>query len=588
MSKKIPCVLLIVLLAGLFQAATAALPAAETKIRLDVKVEGVEGKLKKNVLSFMSIERQKNSPELNEDVMKALFDKAPDEIRTALQPFGFYTPAIKSELIQKNGGWLAVFRINPGEPVIITKLDLRITGEGAGKPAFEDYIKTFPLKKGQILDQQAYEKAKRNLEQTAADHGFPNAALTTHRILVYPKRHEAEISLSLDTGPQFKFGDVTFIQSRNVLSTRFLQKFVTFKKGDPYDVSALLALQDALGTSGYFSRANVTPLPQKAAGLLVPVEVTLTPAKRYEVSVGAGYGTDTGLRGRIDWLDRWVNRRGHRMEVDLGLAEIKQNAIWRYIVPYHPPATHLDYSLGYLAEDTTIEKSETYLAGSSFTRPLSPRWLQTVYFNVEREHFTVAGETATSRLIIPGGTWTYKKAPAAPYVNEGIRLIADVRGTAKAMLSSVSVIQGRLRPKYVRGIGGFGNLIVRGDVGATEVDNFQRLPATLRFFAGGDNSIRGYSYKTLGPKNSEGLVEGGKYLLVASIEYDQIIYRKWGAAVFYDGGNAFSSFPPTWKSGAGAGIRWLSIVGPVRIDFAWSISDPSPAFHVYVSIGPEI
>ncbi len=583
MIRKIPCALLIVFLSGLFQTAVAATP-----LSIEVKVEGVEGKLKKNVLSFLSIERQKKAPELNEELLKALFDRAPDEIRTALQPFGFYTPSIKSSLIRKDGGWQAVFRINPGQPVIITKLDLRITGEGAGQALFVNFKKDYPLRVGQSLDEQAYEESKRNLEQTAADHGFLNAAWMEHRILVNPALHTAEIYLGYDTGPQFKFGDVSFIQSKKILSTRFLEKFVTFKKGDPYDVTVLLALQNALSTSGYFSRANVTPLPKKAAGLLVPIEVSLTPAKRYEISVGAGYGTDTGIRGRIDWLDRWVNSRGHRMEVNLGMAMIRQSAIWRYIVPYRPPATHLDYTLGYLAEDTTIETSETYMGGVSFTRPLSPRWLQTLYFNVEREHFTVAGETATSWLVLPGGTWTYKKAPDTPYVNEGIRLIADARGTARAMASSVSFIQGRLRPKYVRGIGGFGNLVLRGDIGATEVDNFQRLPASLRFFAGGDNSIRGYSYKTLGPKNAEGLVEGGKYLLVGSIEYDQKVYRKWGTAIFYDGGNAFSSFPPVWKSGAGVGIRWLSIVGPVKIDFAWSISDPSPAFHVYVSIGPEI
>jgi translocation and assembly module TamA len=576
--RKILCAILMVLLAGFFDAVWA-------KARVEVNIEGVDGELKKNVLSFLSLERQKNAPELDEPTIKDLFRRAPDEIRAALQPFGFYDPRISSELANKDETWHAHFLISPGEPVRITKLHMEITGEGAEEAYFESFRQNFPLKKGDVLDQQVYEKTKRDLQEIAANYGFLNATLLRHRIQVYPERHAAEILLVLDTGPQFHFGDVSFIQ--NTLSSRFLERYITFKKGDTYNASLLLDLQSSLNASGYFKEVLVTPVRKE--GLEVPIEIKLTPAKRYQVSLGAGYGTDTGLRGRLEWTDRWVNRRGHLMDIDLRLAQIEQNAVWKYTVPLkHPGTEHLDYILGYVAESTNIETSETYKAGASYTRPLSSHWIQTLYFNVEREHFSVAEDTATSRLILPGGTWIYKKALERVYVNEGFRLIADLTGTSKAMLSSITFIQGRLQPKYVRGIGGFGSIILRGDFGATEVDNFHRLPASLRFFAGGDNSIRGYSYKSLGPVNAAGQVEGGKFLMVASIEYDQKIYKKWGAAVFYDGGNAFSSFPPDWKSGGGVGIRWLSPVGPVRVDFAWALSEPSHTFHIHVNIGPEI
>ncbi len=555
---------------------------------LNVEVRGVSGEVKKNVLSFLGIERLRKSPELNEEMMKSLFGKAPGEIRTALQPFGFYTPKISSSLTKKNGQWLAVFIIDPGQPARISRLELRISGAGSGLPPFKYFRKTFPLKQGGVLNEQEYEKSKQDLQEIAANYGFLNATMPRHQILVYPKRHEARVFLEFDTGPQFMFGDVTFKQSKNIFSEGFLRKFINFKRGDPFNSTVLVVFQEALSSSGYFSQAQVTPEPKKAAGLLVPIVVTLTPAKRYEISLGAGYGTDTGFRGRLDWTDRQVNRRGHRMEVDLRLAEIRQNAIWRYTVPLDQPlSNHLDYTVGFLHESTDIETSETYFAEFSYTRAISRHWLQTLYFEVAREYFTVADESATDKLIIPGGTWTYKKVPAEIYANEGIQLIADARGTSKAILSSVSFIQGRLRPKYIRGIGGFGSLILRADIGATAVNNFQRLPASYRFFAGGEKSIRGYSYKTLGPKNAMGLVEGGKYLMVAGIEYVQKVYGKWGLAFFYDGGNAFSAFPPSWKSGAGTGIRWNSPVGPARLDFAWAL-EPGHPFHIYVSIGPEI
>ena len=579
MKRKIFSVLLIIFSSGFAQ-------AANTAVTVKVEVQGVGGALKKNVLNSLSLKRYQKAPEFNEDIMKSLFDKAPAEIQKALQPFGFYSPKINNSLLKQNGTWHALFRINPGEPVRISKLDLRITGEGARQAPFENFIKTFPLKQGDVLNQQVYEKAKQNLQDIAANYGFLKASLVRHQVLVYPGRRQARLFLSLDTGPQFRFGDVTFEQ--NTFSNSFLEKFVTFKKGDPFNETVLSGFQDELSSSDYFSEVQVVPVVSNAAGLEVPIDAKLTVAKRYQISLGAGYGTDTGLRGWLDWLDRWVNRKGHKMEVDLRLAQVRQNAIWRYTVPLdHPLTNHLDYSLGYLAESTDIETSETYFTEFSYTRAISAHWLQTLYFKVEREHFTVADESATDNLLIPGGTWIYKKAPPQPFANEGIRLIADVSGTSKAVLSSVSYIQARLQPKYIHGISGFGSLILRGDIGATEVDNFQRLPASLRFFTGGDNRIRGYSYKTLGPKNALGLVEGGKYLLIGSIEYVQKVYGKWGAAVFYDIGNSFNTFPPVWKPGAGTGIRWLSPVGPVRLDFAWAIQ-ASPAFHIYVSIGPEI
>ncbi len=562
--------------------------AALAEVPLEVEVQGVSGEVKKNVLSFLDIERLRKSPELNEEMMKSLFGRAPKEIQTALQPFGFYTPRISSRLIKKNGRWMVIFVIDPGQPARISKLDLRISGAGSKLPPFVYFRKTFPLKQGGVLDQQAYETSKQALQEIAANYGFLNATMPRHQILVYPDRHEAQVFLQFDTGPQFLFGDVTFIQSKKIFSEGFLRKFINFKKGAPFNSTELVAFQDALSSSGYFSQAQVTPEPKKAEGLLVPIVVTLTPAKRYEISLGAGYGTDTGFRGRLDWMDRHVNSRGHRMEVDLRMAQIRQNAIWRYTVPLDQPMTnHLDYTLGFLHESTDIETSETYFAEFSYTRAISVHWLQTLYFEVAREYFTVADESATDKLIIPGGTWTYKKAPVGIYTHEGIQLIADARGTSRAIFSSVSFIQGRLRPKYIRGIGGIGSFILRADIGATAVSNFQRLPASYRFFAGGERSIRGYSYKTLGPKNAQGLVEGGKYLMVAGIEYVQKIYGKWGMAFFYDGGNAFSAFPPSWKSGAGTGIRWNSPVGPARLDFAWAL-EPGHPFHIYVSIGPEI
>ena len=286
---------IIILLAGLSQAAGA-------RTRIQVHVEGVDKKLQKNVLSFLSLEKDSKEPELNDEIVKALFARAPDEIRAALQPFGFYTPDIKSSLSRKNGTWQAVFRIQPGARVIIRKMVFIIRGDGAGTPLFMNFRKNFPIKEGGVLNEPLYEKAKRDLELLSSDKGYLNSSWIEHKILVYPERHAAEIYIEFDTGPQFKFGDVTFTQTRTILDTEFLRKFVNFRKGEPFSQSVLLAFQESLSSSNYFSQVQVTAETRQAVDLIVPIKVVLTPNKRFQIYVGGGYGTDTGLRGRINWV----------------------------------------------------------------------------------------------------------------------------------------------------------------------------------------------------------------------------------------------------------------------------------------------
>ena len=579
--RKIPGALLLVFF--LFALCNPAM----AKLNVDVKIEGVKGELKKNVQKLLSVEQQKNAPEFDENTLQALYKQAPGEIINALAPFGYYTPDVKSSLIKKDDKWTATFNINPGPPVIVSELNFQLTGEGKDLKAFRDIEDKFSLKKGSILDQRVYEAAKKELQETAAGEGFFKADITEHRIEVFPDKHQARIFLHFDTGPQFKFGKLTYKQK--FLSQKLLDRFVFFRQGEPFKVEKILGLQSALTQTGYFEDVQVTPRQNEATGLEVPVDVILTPAKRYKLTLGAGYGTDTGIRGSLDLMDNWINRRGHKAELTLSASQLSRNATAKYIVPGANPATdHLDYTAGFQTIQTNTYKAETIIAGVSYNRQLSKFWTQTLFLNFQREHFNVGTETANSRLIILGGTWTYRQVQEERFYGEGFRFIGTVRGAQRLFLSDDDFAQMLLQPKFIQGIGHTARVILRADAGATAVTNFDKFPATLRFFAGGDNSIRGYSYQTLGPSDNLGNTIGGKFLLVTSAEYEHKIYGKWSAAVFYDGGNAFNNIPFHWYSGLGTGVRWLSPLGPIRVDFAWEAFEPGPRFHVHIIIGPEL
>jgi translocation and assembly module TamA len=131
-------------------------------------------------------------------------------------------------------------------------------------------------------------------------------------------------------------------------------------------------------------------------------------------------------------------------------------------------------------------------------------------------------------------------------------------------------------------------LITRLDIGRTGIDDFTQLPASLRFFAGGDQSVRGYSYNTLGPTDAQGAVVGGPHLLVGSVEYEHALASKWSAAVFFDQGNALNDFRDPLKKGAGVGVRWRTPIGQIRVDVAAALSEPGRPRRFHISIGPDL
>ncbi len=555
-------------------------------ITVNVSVEGVDGDIKKNVLALLSIERQKKHQDLTESLLKKLHNKAPDEIRQALQPFGYYRPDIRAELVLKESVWHALYRISPGNPVVIESVEVSIIGEGRDHRRFKKLLRTFPLVKGDILNHQKYEETKRLLHDTASDFGFLKAHMVISKVEVHAEKGVADVMLHFDTGPQFRLGKVTFIQ--DAFDEKFLARYIPFTKGDPYVVSRIFDLQNALNNSDYFESVDVTPLIEQTEGLEVPINVTLIPRKKYKYTFGVGYGTDTGFRGSVGWDVRRVTKTGQQFGLTIKASEIKSSIIGEYAIPLKKPRTdRVVFATGWLQEETDTSESDKLFAGVQVNHMVKG-WKQSLYLNYEKEDFEVADDKGRTSLLIPGISWTRIRADNPVNTKRGLRIYLDIRGAHESFLSDTSFLQLRTQLKFIRRLWRHGRIIMRGEGGTSVVSEFSELPPSVRFFAGGDHSVRGYEYDSLGPENDKGEVTGGKHLLVGSIEYEQQIRGNWGVAVFYDIGNAFDSFSDDMKSGAGFGLRWKSPVGPVRIDLAFPLSSSDKDWRIHLVVGPDL
>ena len=204
------------------------------------------------------------------------------------------------------------------------------------------------------------------------------------------------------------------------------------------------------------------------------------------------------------------------------------------------------------------------------------------------EDFEVGEQTDTSRLIIPGITWERTIGRDLRRTPEGHRISVDLRGAHDALGSDTTFLQGTVSTKWIWSPGLGTRFLARADIGATAKQSLAQLPASVRFFAGGDTSVRGYDFETIGPVDDNGDVTGGSHLVALSLEADWKIAGNWAVAAFVDSGSAFNESDPDFKTGVGLGVRWYSPLGPIRIDFAHPLDDADKDFRLHVTLGPDL
>lgn len=552
---------------------------------LRVDVEGVDDELRANILALLTVHRERERADLSEAQIRRYFQRSEGEIRDALEPFGYYAPAIDSELRRTPDGWRARYVIRPGAAVRFTEPDVGVVGAGAHEAELQRLVRRLDLRRGEPARHARYETAKTRLQQAAVALGYLDARYAQHELRIDAAALRAQAVLHLDTGPRYRFGAVSF--DRAGLDDALLQRYAVIEPGDIYSDARLLELQRALEDSGYFMQVDVVPQRERARDLKVPVHVTLTPRLRHLYSAGLGFGTDTGVRGRLGWEHRRINRRGHRMQAELRASGIIQSLSTSYSIPLaNPRSDRLEVTAAVLDEQSDAVDTRVQKLGVGRTRMYGD-WREGLTLSYQREDFRLGLTDDTISLLLPGLSYAHVKADDRLLTRHGHALQFDARGATEALLSDVNFAQLGVEAKLIRSFGRNNRVLARAKGGTTWTDSFAQLPATLRYFAGGDQSVRGYGFEELGPRDASGEVVGGKHLLLGSLEYERRVRGDWGVAVFVDTGNAFNSIDEGLETGAGIGLRWRSPIGMVRLDLASAVSDDR-GLRLHFTLGPEL
>ncbi len=542
---------------------------------------------RQNVLNQLSLAKVQGREKIPEHQFNRLYAKITREATKALEPFGYYSAEITPGRTHKGGVWQVDLAIAVGRPIVIREVQVAIDGAGEQDPGLMDAVKAFSMHPGDVLDHQRYEAAKDALIAAALDHGYMKATFKGNRVEIRRKDYAADMHLVLDSGALYQFGPLTF--EADFIDHDLLNKISTVKEGDPFTPKALNHLRQSLYGAGYFNAVDLKYNTQKTDSTKVPVTVVLTPNLAHKYGVGLGYGTDTGMRGTLEYANRHINRWGHQLDLQWQPAERKNNFSGVYTIPIGDPKRDRLTILGSY-ETEKFDNTETEGWTSTVSHDHFREWGEySTYLQFLDERYTTGANSGHATLAIPGIRGSLFWADDRINTTRGLRLSASLLGSEQTVLGDASFVQASARAKGIYSFFEQWRLIGRADLATTIVDDIFELPPTLRYYAGGDQSVRGYGYRTIGPLDADGNVVGGKNLLVYSLELERALFDEWSAAVFYDCGGASDGWTDiTMKSGAGVGVRWKAPFGQVRLDLAKALDDGGNSWRIHFTIGADL
>ena len=525
--------------------------------------------------------------ELTEKEIRRLHQLAEKDINEALLPYGYYSSSVRSSLEKQDESWLARYEISPGEPVRLRSFTIAVTPAECRVEELGDVQSFFSIKEGDILSQPIYEEGKKTLLKQARSLGYLDAVYKTREVRIYREQNQAEIELLMDCGARYQFGRTS--SEQKIISDGLLRRYLSYQEGDSFSRKKLFNLQRDLYKTGFFKSVVIESETDNPEGLKVPVAIRVEPLENYNrYSFGVGYATDTGANALFEWENKLFNQYGHRANIETLFGELEKHFLVGYTIPTADPRYNTIAFTGLVDQrqwdDTTTKLYSFSTAYEYFT----PEFHYAYSLELRDEEYKVGDTKGDSLLLMPQVQASWAIADDIVNTDNGLRATVFLTGGSDDVVSDATFLKVRGDGKLILSPLDNWRLIGRGSIGGILVDSIDSIPPSLRFYAGGANSVRGYRYKTLGPEDASGTVIGGTFLLTGSVEVERKITELWRASLFYDVGNAMDDISVDLAHGVGAGVGLALPFGQVSIELAYPLSDDGSSQYFYLTVGADL
>ncbi|WP_441002649.1 autotransporter assembly complex protein TamA [Pseudocolwellia agarivorans] len=519
----------------------------------------------------------------------------------AIQALGYYRAVVDVKVIKKDNEedpWDLIIKVKLNEVSLVKSIKVEIVGDAQDDPMFKALTAKLPIKPKDSLHHGNYEQIKSDILSLGLQRGYFDGYLDTSEIAITPD-YFANIRIKYVSGTRYTFGKISFIN--NTIDDDFITKLIPFKEGDSYQVSKLQKFQNNLENTQYFSNIVIVPNKTGEAALetkSVPIQVTLQKAKKHYFDIGFGYATDTDFRISGGWKTPLINKYGHRQETQIKYSKINPTGRFNYSIPMNGSLNDT-LQLRLLLENDEYGDIESDYWSSKVSRIKSSETSNAeFYLRYLHEEWDIYSIEDIADYFIIGYSWSNTSREGSLIdPSDGFSQYYNIEGTHTDISSEASFLKFHSHWRYIKTLAPKHRLVSRVELGYTylSTSNAEELSPSLRFFAGGDQSIRGFSYQSIGPTriqtNDDGtqeeLVVGGNRLVVASIEYQYYFTPKIRGALFADIGSSFDTgFQKSYS--VGPGIHYISPIGAIKLDLGYSLSEDSPSWRIHLNLGAEL
>ncbi|MEN7526069.1 autotransporter assembly complex family protein [Cupriavidus sp. DL-D2] len=582
-------------LVTLLLACAVWIPDAQAKDAYKVEIDAPDP-LKDILKEHLDLSRYRDRTDISDDQFHYMVETVGDQVRQFASTEGWFDPETTATVEGEGDQRVVKIKVVPGARTEIRRVDLSVTGPAATQSPrqIEEMRKKWGLPVGDPFRQADWDKAKEDALVQLQSHTYYGARMTASQARVEPEEHAADLSAKFESGPAYVLGPLE-IEGTRRYPARIIQNVNPLSQGEPYRVERLLEFQRAVQNQPYFSNVQVDLLEPPAATsaeaaaqqetVIAPVRVRVREYPTHRLSSGVGYTTDTGaqVEGRYSYYNLF-----NRAWVFDSQARIEQKRQYAFVETAMPPDTHTYRNSIYGSYERTIDIESTDLTSwrGGLKRSRSrEKYDTTVSLDFYYDNLTPYGQPSQiSKALVPAFAWTRRDVDNPVFPRRGNVINTQVGVAAKNVLSDATFLRlyGRIR-QYVP-VGNRDLFIARLELGANITSSDPALiPASLRFRAGGTDSIRGYSYQSIGTPNGASVLPA-RFLGTGSVEYQYWFKPEWGAAVFWDMGTATNNLAGVKiYHGVGVGARWRSPVGPVQLDVGYGIQEKQ--FRPHISLG---
>lgn len=567
----------------LLASAIALIPLALSAADIPIHFIGLSDELTDNVRAHLMQRKDDDAYSVRRRLVSS--------VRDALKPYGYYEPHVAIDLVRDAQEKVTAINVNvdPGERVYLRPPRLDLQGDLIREEQFALARRQIPPAGSPLLHSD-YEQFKGSIQALALELGYFDGKFSRRSLKVSPQELRAYWDIAYDSGTRYKFGKVRFLGSQ--IDEAYLRSLVPFEEGQPYNYTTYGELSRKLTDTNWFGSVVMSLQFEKAKQdpeRILDVDVALSPRRSNQIETGIGYATDIGAHGKLSWTKPWLNSKGHSFTAATDISTQEQDFTFNYKIPSqsNPLTDYWVLQSGYkystlndtTSSSTSVSAARFQLMPSKWTRTISVDWLY--------DNFTQGADSSDTQIIYPTIAFsrTRQKGGVIPTWGDTQRYSLSVSNTTWG--SDIDFVLLTAQQRWIRSLGTSHIFVGRWSAGWIETGSFEQVPPDLRFFVGGDLSVRGYDYESVSPKNENGELEGGSKMYTVSVEYQYNVSGNWWGAVFVDVGQSSHEFNfGDVKKGAGLGIRWRSPIGLLKLDIAKAIGDPEEKdWKLYFGLG---